>query len=129
MMDPNGERQELDRETGRDRDRDVDRSAPGLMYPDNTARPPEPELTPFTTDVPESEDLIEPKKPERSTTPFQESLRRLRHDRRAMISLGVILFFIVLAIIGPPVYQHIGGGLSERTQRYNRPEYLSYVLL
>ena len=39
----------------------------------------------------------------------QESLRHLRHDRRAMISLGVILFFIVLAIIGPPVYQHIGG--------------------
>src|SRR5205807_3607303 len=42
-------------------------------------------------------------------TPFQESLRRLQRDKRAMISLGTIVFFIVIAIIGPPIYQHIGG--------------------
>jgi ABC-type dipeptide/oligopeptide/nickel transport system permease subunit len=41
-------------------------------------------------------------------TPFQESLGRLWHDKRAVISLGVIAFFVLLALIGPPIYQHIG---------------------
>jgi oligopeptide transport system permease protein len=41
-------------------------------------------------------------------TPFQESLRRLRRDKRAMASFGVIAFFILLAIVGPSLYQHIG---------------------
>ncbi len=36
-------------------------------------------------------------------------LGRFRRDKRAMVSLGVIVFFIVLAIFGPPIYQHIGG--------------------
>src|SRR5436853_901096 len=46
---------------------------------------------------------------QKSPTPLQDSLRRLRRDTRAMVSLGFILFFIVLPIIGPPIYQHIGG--------------------
>lgn len=41
-------------------------------------------------------------------TPFQESLRRLRRDKRAMFSIGVILLFVLIALIGPPIYQHIG---------------------
>ncbi len=45
---------------------------------------------------------------QKSPTPLQDSLRRLRRDTRAMVSLGFILFFIVLPIIGPPIYQHIG---------------------
>jgi len=45
-------------------------------------------------------------------TPFQESMRRLRRDKRAMVSLGVILFFIVVALIGPVIYQHIGGPMQ-----------------
>src|SRR5437763_7359874 len=45
----------------------------------------------------------------KSLTPWQDSLRRLRRDTRAMISLGFILFFILLPLIGPPIYQHIGG--------------------
>ncbi len=47
--------------------------------------------------------------PKKSPTPFQESLRRLRRDARAMVSVGIILFFVLLAIIGPPIYQHLGG--------------------
>lgn len=109
MMDSNRGRQNLNHEPGLDMRHDVDQAAPGFMFPDTTARPPEPELTPFVTDVPESEDLIAHQNTGPSTTPLQESLRRLRRDRRAMISLGVIVFFIVLAIIGPPIYQHIGG--------------------
>jgi len=42
-------------------------------------------------------------------TPFQESLARFRRDKKAMFSLYVIFFFILLAAIGPVIYQHIGG--------------------
>src|SRR5258708_29115476 len=45
----------------------------------------------------------------KSPTPLQESLRRLRRDKRAMISLSVIVLFILIPILGPPIYQHIGG--------------------
>lgn len=39
----------------------------------------------------------------------QGSLRRLRRDKRAVAGLIVILLFIVIPLIGPPIYQHIGG--------------------
>lgn len=42
-------------------------------------------------------------------SPLQDSLKRLRRDKRAMASIGIIAFFVLLAIIGPPIYQHIGG--------------------
>ena len=42
-------------------------------------------------------------------TPFQDSMRRLRRDFRAIGSVGVIAFFVLLALFGPPIYQHIGG--------------------
>lgn len=48
-------------------------------------------------------------KQEQPRSPLQDSLRRLRRDIRAMVSLGVILLMIVIALIGPPIYQHIGG--------------------
>src|SRR5579859_619763 len=47
--------------------------------------------------------------PKTSPTPLQDSLRRLRRDMRAMVSVGVILFFVLLALVGPLIYQHIGG--------------------
>jgi peptide/nickel transport system permease protein len=47
--------------------------------------------------------------PEKTPTPLQDSLRRLRRDKRAMASVVVILLFVILPIIGPPIYQHIGG--------------------
>lgn len=45
---------------------------------------------------------------QQSQTPFQQSIRRLLRDKRAVISLGIIVFLILLAIVGPPIYQHIG---------------------
>lgn len=42
-------------------------------------------------------------------SPFQESMKRLRKDKRAIFGVCVILFFVLLAIVGPPIYQHIGG--------------------
>ncbi|TMC85729.1 MAG: ABC transporter permease, partial [Chloroflexi bacterium] len=47
--------------------------------------------------------------PKKSATPLQDSLRRLRRDKRAMVSLGIIVLFIVVPLIGPVIYQHVGG--------------------
>ena len=48
-------------------------------------------------------------KKEKPATPLKDSLRRLRRDKRAMASIGVIGFFVLLALFGPFIYQHIGG--------------------
>jgi len=42
-------------------------------------------------------------------TPFQESMQRLGRDKRALASIGIIIFFILLALFGPFFYQRIGG--------------------
>ena len=52
------------------------------------------------------------KKTEKTNTPFQDSLRRLRRDKRAMVSLVLIIVFIVVPIIGPFIYTHIGGQIT-----------------
>lgn len=63
------------------------------------------------------------------TSPLQDSLRRLRRDKRAMISLGVIVFFILLAIFGPPIYQHIGGNYTSAVNGavYGPSDYHGYA--
>ncbi|GAC1354072.1 MAG: ABC transporter permease [Ktedonobacteraceae bacterium] len=53
------------------------------------------------------------KKAEKATTPLQDSLRRLRRDKRAMVCLGIIILFIVLPIVGPLIYTHIGGQYTD----------------
>src|ERR1700726_574039 len=93
-------------------DQRTDSTSPEIMLPDGGARPPLPETaevidaTGATAVATLPEPPIEQKK---SPTPLQDSLRRLRRDKRAMASLGLVLFFVVLAIVGPPIYQHIGG--------------------
>jgi len=52
------------------------------------------------------------KKKEKATTPLQDSLRRLRRDKRAMVSLSIIVLFIIIPIIGPLIYTHIGGQVT-----------------
>lgn len=54
--------------------------------------------------------------------PWRESLRRLRRDRRAMLSLYIIAFFIVLPLIGPPIYQHIGAAYPNGANGKIEPE-------
>ncbi len=41
-------------------------------------------------------------------SPTRESLLVFRRDKRAMISLCLLLFFVFVALFGPPIYQHIG---------------------
>lgn len=67
--------------------------------------------------IKEEEELVSTVKqdtpPEQSTkkspSPFQESMKRFRRDKRAFVSLGVLLFLVLLTIVGPPIYIHIGG--------------------
>ncbi len=52
-------------------------------------------------------------------SPFRMSVRRFSRDRRAMISLGIILFLVIGSFVFPLIYQHIGptiyGGVLSNT--------------
>ncbi len=95
------------------RDRNTDPAAQGAMVPDGAILPSDPVLSDAreTTlgTVPIPGEPVPPKGSEKSRTPLQESLLRLWRDKRAMASAGIILFFVLLAIFGPLIYQHIGG--------------------
>jgi oligopeptide transport system permease protein len=88
----------------------------GAMVPDSTMSPLTIEETITANGAPAvvtpetAAPLVTPEgKPRKSPTPLQESLRRLRKDKRAMASLAIIVLFIVVPIVGPPIYTHIGG--------------------
>ncbi len=49
------------------------------------------------------------RKAKKPLSPFQESMRRFRRDTRALISVGALIFLVLLAIAGPPIYKYIGG--------------------
>ncbi len=81
----------------------------GIIDPDTAIMPAQSEfsaevatgITPIgTPDSPGSQ---------KGMTPLRDSLRRLRRDIRAMISLTVIVLFILIPLFGPLIYQHIGG--------------------
>jgi oligopeptide transport system permease protein len=97
------------------RDKEPERTAPGVMLPDTGLVPPPPDLLDLAYGTAEAPvagmptPVGEQQQREKSPTPLQDSLRRLRRDRRAMISLGVIMAFILIALVGPVIYQHIGG--------------------
>jgi oligopeptide transport system permease protein len=55
-------------------------------------------------------------------TPLQESLQWLCRDIRVMMSIGAILLFIVIALTGPPIYQHIGGIYNSPTRGQIGPD-------
>jgi oligopeptide transport system permease protein len=41
-------------------------------------------------------------------SPLWVAIRRLRRDRRAMVSLGIIIVVVALSFLGPVIYLHIG---------------------
>jgi peptide/nickel transport system permease protein len=45
----------------------------------------------------------------KTPSPLRESMRRLRRDKRAMVSLSIIVLFVLIPIFGPLIYQHVGG--------------------
>lgn len=84
-------------------------ASPEIMTPGLAASPLQSELVVQEEDqLPVPSSVEEARHQQKSPTPLQDSLRRLRRDTRAMISLGIILFFIILPLVGPPIYQHIG---------------------
>ncbi len=63
------------------------------------------------------------KEPEKELlTPFQESVKRLRRDKRAMVSLWVIVVLMALALFGPLIYQHIGGAYQSTLNGTIQPD-------
>src|SRR5258708_39193652 len=97
------------------RDKEPELTAPGVMLPDTGMVPPPPDLLDLAygaagTAVATLPAVQGGQKPEKSPTPVQDSGRRLRRDTRAMISIGVIIAYVLIAKVGPVIYQHIGGG-------------------
>lgn len=45
---------------------------------------------------------------QKARSPFWVAVRRLGRDRRAMVSLAIILVIVGLSFLGPFIYQHIG---------------------
>src|SRR5229473_2978426 len=96
------------------KDKEPELTAPGVMLPDTGLVPPPPDLLDLAygsagTAVATLPAVQGGQKPQKSPTPLQDSLRRLRRDMRAMISIGVIVLFVLIAIVGPLIYQHSGG--------------------
>jgi peptide/nickel transport system permease protein len=95
---------------------------PGVMMPDTGAIPISPDLTDpaQSLDIPAAiGDVKKLQKP--PISPFQESLQRLRRDKRAMISIGIIGFFVLVAIFGPLIYQHVGGPYTSHVDSATYP--------
>lgn len=111
------------------KDTNPDLASPGVVAPDSAMVPLETELLISTEQqngielpngvgvepLPEVADKGAPTQQKKPTTPLQDSLRRLRRDKRAMVSLAIILFFIIVPIIGPPIYRNIGGPYQSDT--------------
>ncbi|MEO7001170.1 MAG: ABC transporter permease [Ktedonobacterales bacterium] len=47
-----------------------------------------------------------------SLSPIQASLRRLGRDRRAMLSVAIVLLLVVTGYVGPLIYLHVGPSLQ-----------------
>src|SRR5947209_3034145 len=93
-------------------------TSPGVMVPDTGGEPALSELVTETTLVPAE---LEQKKG-KPGSPFRDSMRRLRRDKRAMVSVGIIVFFILIALFGPVIYLHIGAKFNSPTTGLIGPE-------
>ncbi len=79
-----------------------------VIPPSNVNVPPEMQLQMEASPITTSPDTEPDKKAKQPLTPLKESFQRLRRDIRAMVSISVIILFILIAAIGPLIYQHIG---------------------
>src|SRR5438874_3593883 len=96
----------------KDQNQELELTSSGFMQPDTTMGPGLLEMSNAGTAAVTPEEVTVPQgkqEPKKSATPLQDSLRRLRRDKRAMVSLGIIVLFIVVPLIGPVIYQHVGG--------------------
>jgi ABC-type dipeptide/oligopeptide/nickel transport system permease subunit len=54
--------------------------------------------------------------------PTRAAMQHFRHDTRAMISVGFMIFLVLLALVGPLIYQHIGNIYQSDLQGKIGPE-------
>jgi oligopeptide transport system permease protein len=90
------------------KDHKADFSSPETFLPDNAGLPAIPKLGDTfqgATGIPMPS---EGEPPSKSPTALSESLRRLRRDKRATSSIVIIVIFIVVSLLGPFIYQHMG---------------------
>jgi ABC-type dipeptide/oligopeptide/nickel transport system permease subunit len=59
-------------------------------------------------DAPDSLDT----RKQKPISPLQRAMKQLLHDKRAIFGLTVLFLFVVIALVGPPIYQHIGATYS-----------------
>jgi hypothetical protein len=80
------------------KDKNIKPNIPGVMLPDSPMHPADPELSGIANvgEAVTDETLQEGQQLEKSPTPLQDSLRRLLRDKRAVASMGVIAFFVLL---------------------------------
>jgi peptide/nickel transport system permease protein len=72
--------------------------------------------------LPLHESAVQADSQQKSLTPFQQSIQRFLGDKRAVISLGIIVFLVLLTIVGPPIYQHIGTPYTNDAGKLVGPE-------
>src|SRR5229473_7749720 len=112
------------------KDKDSELASPGVMFPDSSMSPLifEEGVAVNGAEAPGQVQVLPPgQQSQKSPTPLQDSLRRLRRDRRAMLSLGFISLLVTIAIFGPSIYQHIGGTYQSGSHETIGPEqYHSY---
>ncbi len=89
------------------REKPVEQGSQGVVAPDTGA----PEFLEVISETGASTPTTaqEERQGKPPATPFQESLRKLRRDGRAIASVSLILLFVLISIFWPPIYQHIGG--------------------
>lgn len=85
--------------TRKDQDQEF---SPGAMVSESL----EPEM--LAMDQATGMPIPEGEQAKKTAPPLQESFQRLFRDKRAMFSVGLIVFFILIAIVGPSIYQRIG---------------------
>jgi oligopeptide transport system permease protein len=112
------------------RDQAPETASSEIMAPAGGARPPSPETLDTLTALEEPVQVsTDPERRKKALTPFQESLKRLRRDKRSVISLSVLAFFVFMALIGPLIYQHIGSQVQSDLSgiigpdQYHRPDH------
>ena len=67
-------------------------------------------------------------------SPLQESLQRFRRDKRAVVSVFVLIIVLFISLALPPIYQHIGQPLRRQvapgfvdvtpSEQYHSPDYI-----
>ncbi len=110
-------------DTRKDQDQEA---TPGVMLPVSVS--PEMDAVDKATGMTMPTTTPEETNQKKPSSPLQDSIRRLGRDKRAVISVGAIAFFVLIAIVGPLIYQHVGGPFTSEINgvTYGPQDYHTY---